>query len=407
MIVWQDIFSTFFAQDDFVLITQFSKHSLWIDLKNALGPSQASHWRPIHNLYFLISGNLFGKIFPLYHIFTYLFHLGGAFFIYKIVREITKNYHVASMSAVIYVVHPSHFISLFWISGGAITLGIFFLSLAFYFYLRAHKVASLFTYSAALLASEAMAVGLILFLAWDILFKKTRKVSGSHVILFLLNGFFLLLKFLLSPKGVDQTYQLALSLATLQAIKFYSLRVLGFAETNQDQVLSVLLTIWLVVILILVLKQKFAKKSANIIFSGSVLISGLFPFVLIPYHLSPHYMSISIWGFSMITGLAIKKLDWATLGVGLIFVILSFFSVAATQNNNWVIKRSKLAKIYLENIELTNREKGSTLVFENNKFSSSREAYFTLGTGVAVDFWFKDKNYKTCFSEFEKCPAIP
>src|SRR3972149_10892170 len=102
----------FFTQDDFILINEFSSKNLINDLKNTIDPSKATHWRPLHNLYFLISGNLFGKFYTGYHAFTIMLHIVSAFMIFKILRLLTKNTNSALLGAIIYAVLPSHFVSI-------------------------------------------------------------------------------------------------------------------------------------------------------------------------------------------------------------------------------------------------------------------------------------------------------
>src|SRR3990167_10038003 len=117
----------FFVQDDFILINEFSSENLINDLKNTIDPSKATHWRPLHNLYFLVSGNLFGKFYPAYHLLTLVIHTVSAFMIFKVLRLLIKNTNTALLGAIIYAVHPSHFVSIFWISGSATTIGFLFL----------------------------------------------------------------------------------------------------------------------------------------------------------------------------------------------------------------------------------------------------------------------------------------
>ena len=76
-----------------------------------------------------------------------------------------------------------------------------------------------------------------------------------------------------------------------------------------------------------------------------------------------------------------------------------------TYKNNWVIKRNKIAKQHINNIVNENPSVGTLLTFDDSTISTSSEAYFALGTGKAVDFWFAGKNYKTCFTAFENCPS--
>src|SRR3990167_9736607 len=103
----------FFVQDDFILINEFSSENLINDLKNTIDPSKATHWRPLHNLYFLISGNLFGKFYTGYHAFTIMVQIASAFMIFKVLRLLTKNANVSLLCAITYSIHPSHFVSIF------------------------------------------------------------------------------------------------------------------------------------------------------------------------------------------------------------------------------------------------------------------------------------------------------
>jgi len=84
---------------------------------------------------------------------------------------------------------------------------------------------------------------------------------------------------------------------------------------------------------------------------------------------------------------------------------VAIINIQPTYKNNWVIKRSEIAKLYVEKIETENPPNGTLLIFDNSPISTSSEAYFSLGTGKAIDFWFAGKNYKTCFAAFENCPS--
>src|SRR3990167_9942171 len=129
----------FFTQDDFILINDFSSENLINDLKNTIDPSKATHWRPLHNLYFLVSGNLFGKFYPGYHALTLIIHTAAAFMIFKVLKLLTKNANVSFLGTLVYALHPSHFVSIFCISGSATTIGFLFLVSSFYLYLKDKK----------------------------------------------------------------------------------------------------------------------------------------------------------------------------------------------------------------------------------------------------------------------------
>src|SRR3990167_11011414 len=90
----------FFVQDDFILINYFAENNLLTDLKNVFAYPSVSHWRPLHNLYFLISGNLFGRFYPGYHAFALIIHTASAFMISKVLRLLIKNVNVSLLGAI-------------------------------------------------------------------------------------------------------------------------------------------------------------------------------------------------------------------------------------------------------------------------------------------------------------------
>ena len=395
----------FFAQDDFILINEFSSENLIYDLKNTVDPSKATHWRPLHNLYFLISGNLFGKFYPGYHAFTIMVQIASAFMIFKVLRLLTKNANVSLLGAITYAIHPSHFVSIFWISGSAVAIGFLFLISSFYLYLKNQKSFSLVLFGLSFLASEAMAVGAIIFISYEFLIK--RKVIDKHFPLkvIAISLGFLLLRFLfLTPDTTFKIYPLEISKETFVAFRYYFLRTLGFAETSRDFFTSIILILWLAVITTATLKIFKGGRQKFIWFFGFSAMTGLFPFVLIPSHLSPHYLNISIWSFaSVVSSSLLCKSKLARLFLILTFAFVAIINIQLTYKNNWVIKRNKIAKQHINKIENENPSVGTLLTFDDSLISSSSEAYFALGTGEAIDFWFAGKNYKTCFSAFENC----
>ena len=157
------------------------------------------------------------------------------------------------------------------------------------------------------------------------------------------------------------------------------------------------------------MKSLREKRARNIlIFSVSAVGAGLFPFILLPFHLSPHYMNISVLGMTIAVSFAVLRVksQLAFLMIG-IFMIVAFYNIRLIINNNWVIKRSQTAFTYIQKAERENLPSGSTMVFDDNSLSSSQEAYVVLGGGEAIKFWFPEKNYQTCFTAFEKCDALP
>lgn len=405
-LVFRESFKTFFAQDDFILINEFSQNNLITDIKNTFGPPRVTHWRPIHNLYFLMIGNLFNKNHVAYHFLTFAFHLGVAFLIFKIIREITGNSTMASISSFVYATHSVHFVTLFWISGGATTIGFSFLLTSFYFYLRNSNWQSTVFFVLSVLASEAMLAGLGLFAIYDFVFVKDHKIKSSMKTLFFISVFFAVVRFIfLTPKSTFSAYQIKITPDIFLSIKYYLFRIAGFAEISGDLFVSILLSILLVLIGASLFKKiKYQEEKKVIIFGCLLIILGLFPFIFIPKLLSPHYMNISVFGYALLVGLALSRFRLSKLVIILgLLILISIINVGNTFENNWVIQRSNLAQKYIIEIETANLLENSTIIFNDNPISSSRDAYIALGTGKAIDFWFEGKNYKYCFSAFENC----
>ena len=209
----------------------------------------------------------------------------------------------------------------------------------------------------------------------------------------------------MTPKTTFDVYQAELSPKLFLTIKYYFLRIAGFAETSGDEIVSFVLLGWLILIALMLVNMLKKRLNINLaIFSIVVISAGLFPFILIPQHLSPHYMNVSIFGFAMLVGIILKTTRrFMAIATIVIFLIISGYNINLTIKNNWVIERSNLARTYVEQIYKISPPSGSTLIFKDNKLSTSKEAYISLGTGDAVKFFFPEKNYQTCFAEFELC----
>lgn len=400
--VWHQSLFNFFAQDDFIFINHFSQNSFWQDIKNVFGPPQVTHWRPFHNLYFLIGGNLFGKNFIGYHLLTFAIYIATSFFVFKISQILTKSNTAAVSTALFYSVHPAHFVSIFWIAGSATAIGFLFLVASFWSFIKGQKLLSLILFAFALLASEAMVSGVVVFAFWIIAKKQKRDFRFLSALI--LTGLALVgTKLIFTSAEAFEIYRIEISTKVIEALRYYILRILGFAEISGDKLTSIgLLIFWASVIGFE--KKIFLKNFKQLLLPVTAVTVGMFPFILIPSHLSPHYMNISIWGLAMLFTTSIQQLKsrWSFAMV-VIFTVVALSNIWLTMKNNWVTPRSNLARTYLKNIENNNPATGTTLVFADNDLSSSKEAYIALGTGEAIKFWFADKNYKTCFTAFEDC----
>lgn len=408
-LVYHNAFSNFFAQDDFILLQKFSGSGFWTNLITALTSYHETHWRPVHNLFFLLSGNIFGKNYTMYHILLFVIHLTTSYLIFLVSLRIFKNRTSALVSSIIYAIHPFNFISLFWISGGATELAFMFFLISFIFWLNNKLKYFLLFFVISLLASESMIVGILIILVWELFVGNLTARLKDLKISLLVATLFVVLRFVfLTPRDIYGVYGVKISYDSILALKYYLLRVLGFAETNGDLLISVVLSVWFLVILVLFIKTSNKHlQYKNIFFFLCVFAFGLLPFIAIPNHLSPHYMNISVWAYASIVSVLLAEKVRLYYPLVFIFFIICFFSAGITQENSWVVARASLSKRFISQIEKEDLPSGSILVFDDNYVSSSLDAYYALGGGDAINFWFKNKNYKFCFTEFESCNTLP
>lgn len=404
LIFWQAFF-VFFTQDDYILISEFSKKGVVHELLNVFGTPKVTHWRPGHNLYFFIAGNLFDKNYFFYHLFGAVLGLIAAFFIFLIIDKIIKNRFLALFGALIYISNSSHFTSLAWIAGDATWVGFMFLISSFYSFICRKDLLSLMLFAAALLTSEAMLAGLILFLIWSAFIGGKREKLKIVSAFLLTSVIFLIAKFLLTSKVTYDIYKVSISFSIFSALKYYILRILNFGEIDGDLVPSFLLVaFYLIITFVFIRNFSNLIRSKIVIMGVATTIAGLFPFILLKDHLSPNYMNISIVGFSLIlVGTLVKENTKLVSFLLSLYVISSVFTARLSFKDNWVVKRSILAKAYIVKLESKKLPTRSTIIFSDNKISFSSEAYHALGAGKAIDFWFPEKAYTNCFTAFDKC----
>lgn len=396
----------FFAQDDFIFINHFSGGGLLSDLKKAFGRPEVTHWRPLHNLFFLISGNVFGKSYFGYHLIIVSIHIITGFFIYKIFERLFKDRQSALFAALIYVLHPAHFTALFWISGSAINIALLLFCISIYLFLSKKRFPAIILYLLSLLASEALIAGFAVYFALLVFQKKLKENYPFLALISAISVIFVISRFLfLKPAATSDVYSIVVSSESLFTVKYYILRTAGFVEGFGRNAVSLTLIIWYFLIAILFLKQKRDLKFfKNLIFAFFVMFVGLFPFVFIPNHLSAHYMTVPILGLSLATGLLVQGLNRSLFfALLLVFFVISFSSIRLNERNSWVIDRSNLSHRIVNKIEKENPPPGSTINFFDSGPVDSKGQYIALGEGEAINFWFKNRNYKTCFSFFENC----
>jgi len=126
ILVYYPALSTYFSQDDFTHLV-ISKADSFKDVGQFFVPVDSGiFYRPLSvQIYTFISRSIFGLNPYGFHLIALSFHLGSVALVYLLLKKLTNNEAIAKIGALVYGVHPSHFMSLFWIAEFSMVLGPF------------------------------------------------------------------------------------------------------------------------------------------------------------------------------------------------------------------------------------------------------------------------------------------
>lgn len=168
------------------LAPQYFAGHVW---KSLYPHAPGNYYRPLFLLWLLLNNSLFGANAVGWLASTIFLHLVATGLTYMVVRELPTNHLTASVTALLFGVHPAHLEAVAWVSGVTESLfSVAFLG-AFLAYLtsRQRKSAnwvrlSLALYAAALLCKEtAIVLPILVFShAWIYGARNRREISTSH-----------------------------------------------------------------------------------------------------------------------------------------------------------------------------------------------------------------------------------
>ncbi|MBI2330354.1 glycosyltransferase family 39 protein [Candidatus Daviesbacteria bacterium] len=158
-------------------------------------------YRPLRSVFYVLSFKIYGTNPFGYHLQAIFIHLSAVLLIYFITRLIINKPLVPFMTALLFATHPIHTESVSFITASFDTVGVVFLLLSFYLYLKktkAHLFASYIYAAFAFFTYEMTLVLPLLIILYDFCFKKRLriKVYLPYFILLMAYGIirFLLLK---------------------------------------------------------------------------------------------------------------------------------------------------------------------------------------------------------------------
>ncbi|MGI8837625.1 MAG: tetratricopeptide repeat protein [Pyrinomonadaceae bacterium] len=140
------------------------------------------YYRPLFTIYLTINYQLFGLWEPGWHLMNLLVHTTATVFVYYLLRRLSGDMVIASLTALLFGLHPAHVESVSWISGIPDPLAALFYVPSLIWYVRYRQdaggkwlTASVVAYGLAALCKETPLALPLVFVVWEL----TRERAGK------------------------------------------------------------------------------------------------------------------------------------------------------------------------------------------------------------------------------------
>ncbi len=397
IIFWQTL-SLYFVQDDFLFLVAAKEGSLQNALSFILPRSDVVWYRPLSSQYFFFfCMRLFGANPWFYHAVMLLTHAINIVLVFRLSNLLTKNRKTAILASLLYALSANHFITLSWSATYSFILGPTFMLLTLICFFSNMPRRALLFFGLGLLSSEIVVSTIIPLIYWEVAHKKSCNLKallqtlGPYVFFI---GVLVVVRKILFPVSFVDAYQLVFSSGIISLFRFYLIRTIGLpmliknsgAETNT--IITLLLGLLFTIGIVVCILQRGIKKifyleqihvEPAIILSLCMYLSSLLPFLFLPNHYSPHYLTFAMVGVSLFFSVLLSSypriIQFALVAC---FVSLQFLSVQITYNTHWIVSRAHLAQ---------------KLVSERRFLHPvGSEEYFALGANRAAEFFSDSQN---------------
>ena len=181
-----NIFQNEFVWDDHIFILDNPDIRSFSNLPLFFSQDVYGLYRPIRSLHYTFVYSIAGKAEFFYHFNSLFFHTIISILVYIIIYEIINKNNIALISALIFVTHPIHTGRVTNITAGFDLFGIFFMLLAFYFYIKFSKgnnkkyfLFSLILFLIAVFSSEETIVLPLIIILYEFCFNREKFSKNS------------------------------------------------------------------------------------------------------------------------------------------------------------------------------------------------------------------------------------
>jgi len=373
LISYINIFQNEFVWDDHVFVLDNPDIRSFSNIKLFFTQDVDGLYRPLRSLHYAFVYSIAGKNEFLYHFNSIFLHAIISALVFLIIYEIV-NKKIALVSALIFAVHPIHTDRVTNITAGFDLLGIFFMLLSFYLYIRYSKLGNkkyflfslLFFLIAAFSSEEAVVLPLLVVL-YEFCFNREKfgkKLIRNNIIknyspYFIIGLFYAAIRFfVIGIRGRVEEYlagNFFLTMLTMPKVYVYYIYLLIFpvnltlfreveAVTSFFDFKVLISALILVAIIFFTLKY---NKNKILFFSVFWFFIALIPFsnlLPMPIFMAERYLYVPSIAFSLLVSyflFTIFNYDYKNMnknivryGVVIFIVMLLCFYVFSTVNRN-------------------------------------------------------------------------
>ncbi len=402
------IFFGYFFMDDWYFL-QVNRANSWVELIQIFEPVKNIPYRPIsQQLFYLVSQKIFG-LNPLpYHVVILAIHMVNSLLVDQIVKQLGKQKATARLLSLMYLVSALHFVGVFSITGSYFVIGMLFslLSIKYWLKFRENKKLNYYFFSLVLfvLGVFSAEVAASLLFIFFILYPKRKTIIHLLPFIFIVCSNLLINYFI---AGAPKTAAFNLRLSAFPSVfKWYLLRALGLPEGVKngyqwEKSIIYIGFIALMGILIISLwknKAYWLKKYKKLFTNIMWVLIGALPFYFLPNHLNPIYFSLAFVGFLLLINQILS--DKLLFAYAIIYIFISFFSVHLLFHTHWTVRRSNLAKEWINKIrESKIKPANNTIVLSSTDKPTLDDLEITLNGDRAMQLFFNNNQLKTIYAQ--------
>lgn len=348
-----------FVQDDFYLLS-ISKVSSIADFVDLFIPKEAVVWyRPLSSEVFFFLGRTIFNLNPFgYHLIVIITHILSGILIYYLSLLIVKNKIVALLTSLIYVLNTSIAVSLGWLATYSFVLGPFLFILFSILFIRKKYKFSILIYFLGLVTSEVFVLSIPIIVIYNYFFKTERWEKLLPFFVIPLPIF--IFRLLVVKTDVESDIYSLNFVSIPSSLKFYILRSIGLPDgigNYKDSLLAniVLVCFFTFIIILLFTFINLRYQLKKLIPLLTIYCLFLIPFILLSNHKASYYLSFSLIGFSLVSGLLLERIKRFKFGrITLFIAILTYLvvqstSVLYTYKTHWIVTRANLSKTLVNN----------------------------------------------------------